>query len=368
MGSRSARRLDEYQVKLLAHNDGTELRGNERQLLLLTTALQRRGHEVLVSCRAGAPLQMALRERGIATDAVRPRGDLDILSSLRFAALAQRFNPDAALLTSWKRIANAAFAISKGTRRSARTVVRLGIVREFPRGWNGAVLRFAFANYVDALVVNSNDVAQTFLRTAPWFDQRRLRVILNAVESSASAIPTTADPRTITFVGGIERRKGIDLIIRALPSLPADVVLQIAGRGREQAALQSLAAEHQVEQRVRWLGQRSDIPAILAASSVFVLPSRQDSLANAMLEAMAAGVPVVAAAGSGVGDALGERDGRPPAGWIVPTEDPAALAAAIDEALQPNLAQPRAAEARWRAEHWFTVHRMADAYEQLLFR
>lgn len=356
-------------MKLLAHNDGIELRGNERQLLLLCEGLRERGHDVLVSCRHDAPLSHALSENSIATTQVRPRGDLDVLAMHRFGRLVQDYQPKAVLLTSWKRVVTAAYASRHGFQR-ARVVVRLGTVREFPGGWKGSVLRFAFRRFVDRLVVNSDDVAEAWLRSAPWFDAGKLHVIANAVQpvpgrAQRAGLGAAADTPIIVYVGGLESRKGIDVLLRALASLPR-LQLLVAGDGPERNALARLAVELGVGERVRWLGHRSDVPDVLASSDVFVLPSRQDSLANALLEAMTAGLPVIATEGSGVGEALGARKGREPAGWVVPPDNVDALAGAIRQALQPTSAE-RGREAQWRARNWYTVPRMVAAYEQVLF-
>jgi glycosyltransferase involved in cell wall biosynthesis len=91
-----------------------------------------------------------------------------------------------------------------------------------------------------------------------------------------------------------------------------------------------------------------------------------------MLEAMAVGLPVVATRVSGVRDALDEVRGRPPAGWIVPPENPAALAAALEQVLaalqsEPDVVRARVAEAEFRIHHWFSIPRMAEEAERVIF-
>ena len=358
-------------MKLIAHNDGSEMRGNERQLLLLGSALRARGHDLLISCRPASPLETELVRRGMRSTRVRPRGDLDLWNALRFAWLLRRERPDAVILTSWKRVLPAAWA----ARRAGvpRVVVRLGLARELPQRRSAAwKLKRAFTHYVDALIVNSREVADRWLQSAPWFPAARLHIVLNGVQpvrASGQAfhalLGLPEDIVIIAGVGGLEHRKGWDTLLRAMRLLPQNVHAAIAGAGPDDYALRSFAAGLGVDQRVHWLGFRRDVPDLLSASKVFVLPSRQEGMAVAMLEAMSAGVPVVATAGSGTEEALSARQGRPAAGWIVPMDEPAALAAAVSSAIADR--SDRTVEARWRAEHWFSIDRMAADYERVLF-
>ena len=358
-------------VKLVAHNDGVELRGNERQLLLIANGLKERGHDVVVSARARAPLEQALQAHSIPTTPIRPRGDLDFLAALAFRGWLREQKPDAVLLTSWKRVLTAGWSAHKAGVQ--RIVVRLGIVREAPhRGRAAWRLRTAFESFIDSLVVNSNDVAEAWLNSAPWFPRERLHVIHNAVQPVAGTRDTirndlgaNAETKLVTYVGALEMRKGIDIILHALARLPAHVQFVAAGSGPEAETFKVMAKSLRVADRVHWLGPRKDVPDVLAASDAFVLASRQDSLANALLEAMSAGLPVITTQGTGVNEALDARAGRPRAGWVVEPENPDLLAAAISDALRDSASERE--ETRWRAQHWFAVEPMVTAYERVLF-
>jgi glycosyltransferase involved in cell wall biosynthesis len=118
---------------------------------------------------------------------------------------------------------------------------------------------------------------------------------------------------------------------------------------------------------VRFAGERGDVQRVLGACDLFVLSSHNEGMANVMLEAMAAGIPVVAFDVSGVRDALGARDGRAAAGRIVPPADTEALAAAIAASLaDPDASAALVAEASWRVRNWFSVDRMVDEAEAVL--
>jgi glycosyltransferase involved in cell wall biosynthesis len=169
----------------------------------------------------------------------------------------------------------------------------------------------------------------------------------------------------IGVVAALERRKAHDVLLHALAAtlskLPPLRVL-FCGDGSERAALARLTRELGLESRVRFLGELGQVADVLAALDLFVLPSRHEGLGVAVLEAMAAGVPVVASAVGGLPEAV--DDGR--TGLLVPPEDPRALGVAIAE-LAADVERARrmgiAGRARVLAE--FSMERMADAYEAL---
>lgn len=133
----------------------------------------------------------------------------------------------------------------------------------------------------------------------------------------------------IISTGALIPRKGQDLLIRALPALP-NVTLLLAGEGPERGAYVRLAKELGVTRRVRLLGSvaHEALPAFVAAADVMALPSASEGLANAWVEALACGTPIV------ISDAGGAREvvDRPEAGRIVARE-PLAIATAIRELL-----------------------------------
>lgn len=130
-------------------------------------------------------------------------------------------------------------------------------------------------------------------------------------------------------VGALIPRKGQELLIRALPMLP-DVTLIIAGEGPERGRLEAVAAELGVGGRVGMIGAvpHDQLPQLYAAADVMALPSASEGLANAWIEALACGTPIV------ISDAGGAREliDRPAAGMIVARE-PEAIAGAVRDLL-----------------------------------
>jgi len=178
--------------------------------------------------------------------------------------------------------------------------------------------------------------------------------------------------RLLVSVGNLYPVKGHQHLIDALARLAErhpQLHLAIAGRGELEGALAARARDHGLQGRVHLLGLRSDIPALLAAADLFVLPSLSEGLPLALLEAMFAGCPIVASDVGEVSAAL--ADGR--AGILVEPGHPAALAAAIDGLLNdPNRARVLGEGARARATMEYGIGQMSrrylEAYDHALRR
>lgn len=153
----------------------------------------------------------------------------------------------------------------------------------------------------------------------------------------------------VLCVGALIPRKGQELLVRALPALP-DVTLLLAGQGQYRRTLENLAQELGVERRVGFLGSvpHHKLPRIFAAADVMALPSASEGLANAWVESLACGTPIV------ISDVGGAREllDRPEAGQIV-ERDPQAIAAAIrtilDDPPPPEKVREAALRFTWAA-------------------
>ena len=180
---------------------------------------------------------------------------------------------------------------------------------------------------------------------------RELRIAL------PDAVPVLAT------VGALIPRKGQALVIEALSYLPEDTVLLLVGRGEDEAMLRALAKARGVAERVHFLGSLDHdlVPLVLSAADAMVLPSASEGLANAWIEALACGTPLV------ITDAGGAREvvTAPEAGRIV-ARDPLAIADGVRSLLaDPPLREKVAALAdrfSWRAN----AEALARYYEDLL--
>jgi glycosyltransferase involved in cell wall biosynthesis len=188
-----------------------------------------------------------------------------------------------------------------------------------------------------------------------------IRTIYNGVADPVLEPIRRAENRVMLgTIARLDRQKGLDVLLHAMSRLP-DAHLTLVGDGEERSALQRLAAELELADRVRFAGACADARRYLTAFDVFVLPSRFEGFPLAIIEAMLASLPVVASAVGSVPEAV--LDGR--TGLLVPVGDSDALARAIAHLLaSPELRARLGAAGRERALR-FTPASMARAYERL---
>jgi glycosyltransferase involved in cell wall biosynthesis len=349
--------------------------GNEAWLALVAPRLAARGHEVQVA----VPNEIAHRfsDPGITTTPITTGGTLNFVAAFRFARWLHGVQPDVFVLTTKRAIFWGAWAAQRAGVK--RTFVRWSNSRPLSRKWR---YRYAFQRWIDGVIANSQRAASIWAESAPFFPRSAVHVVYNGVAENAITSPHAStlraelhlgeEPPLCLAAGRLISVKGFDLLVRAFAQrAPENAHLAIAGTGEEGPALQALGHELGLSSRVHWLGFRSDLPDLLSGADVFVLPSRREGMANVMLEAMAAQSLLVATDVAGVSEAMGERDGRPAAGWIVPPNDVDALGGALAQAIQVARndavhAKALRTEALWRIRQWFTIDRTVDQLEAVL--
>lgn len=169
---------------------------------------------------------------------------------------------------------------------------------------------------------------------------------------------------TIGTVGRLTFQKGFDVLLEALARLPhQDVQLVVIGTGEAEVALRAQTIALGLTERVCFAGYRHDVPRLLGAFDLYVQPSRFEGMPNAVLEAMAAGCPIVASAVDGIQELI--EDGQE--GWLAPPEDVKALVDAIDAALTGrDEARRRAIKAQQRVASDFSLDAMVSKWEKAL--
>ena len=163
-------------------------------------------------------------------------------------------------------------------------------------------------------------------------------------------------------LGRLHPNQGFDTLLAALVEVPA-AYLWLAGEGELRDTLARQARLLGLESRLRFLGWRDDTAALLAAADLLVCPSRREPLGNVVIEAWAAGVPVVATASEGPLALLADDE----TGLLVPIDDAHALAVAIRAVLEDRaLAARLAAAGRAAYEAGYSETRVVALYRDFL--
>lgn len=248
----------------------------------------------------------------------------------------------------------------------ARVPVRIGSRREIVTGKTRPQLALQRAAYACAHRVVANAraaAAQLALERVPAHKVAVVPNGLHVEHFTPRALPSSL--RRVAMVANLRPEKGQDVLIDAVPEVLRrfpDARFDLIGDGSERAALERRARERGVADAVSFLGHREDVAALLAASDIFVLPSRSEAFPNALLEAMAAGIPVVASAVGGVTEIVeDERNGL-----LVPPGDAGALARQICRLMDDSaLATTLADNARTLVQTRFSFDRMVAAIDDI---
>ena len=292
--------------------------GAERCLVHLATGLDRREFAPVVYSLAPRPpadRDQLVRQLAAADVAV------EFLDFTRFTQYWTGVRKLADLLKRQRAQAVQSFLFHANV-MGARAATKAGVAQMFtgirvadPRGWRTTLECWATAKATKHICVSQSVAELCRLRGWP---AEKLVVMPNGIDverwknaspADLTALGVPAGQRAIVYVGRLDRQKGLDDLLPAASELfrnQSDCNLLLVGDGPERTGLQHAAAQRGIASRVHFAGWRADVPPILAASELLVLPSRWEGMPNAVLEAMAAGKPVVATRAEGVVELLGD--------------------------------------------------------------
>lgn len=226
------------------------------------------------------------------------------------------------------------------------------------------------ARAADLILAPSATTAAELARDYGAHDTAVLPNASGGIPAAPQAIPEIAQDREpgLLFVGRLRIRKGVEVLLRALALLKGDgrmPRLRIVGEGEHRQAIERAAVRFAVRDQVDFLGRRGpgEIRWLLERSAALVVPSIYEGMPLVVLESMVAGVPVVASRVSGIPEVVLD----PETGWLVPPEDPAALARALGELLaDPEGARRRGASGRRRLEERYRPEVIAESWESIV--
>lgn len=345
--------------------------GMEMVVAILTRGLSKRGHDVGVTClhRKGA-LGEALERDGHRVSIAPSPGLATILRPIELRRALRDRQPDVVHIHTGAWLKGARAARMAGVPRVILTMHGL----DGNRPWFEPMIDRWAAHYADVLV----PVSDAFVRYATntlHVDPARVRVVTNGIDTNLFQ----PGPRSgrVRNNGLTDRDVVIGIVARFSPvknhamliAAFAEVVrarphafLALVGVGRLKEDIEARVDQLGLRSRVAFLGQLSDLHEVYRDFDILTLPSFTEATSMSILEGMASGLPVVATAVGGTPALLDEGD----AGVLVPSEDPAALAAALIRLIDSPDERVRLGElARRRAVDLHSQEHMFEAYEAL---
>jgi glycosyltransferase involved in cell wall biosynthesis len=331
-------------MRVLQALAGSNTGGAEEFFVRLVLALSRCGLDQRIAIRKDARRAEQLRAGGLAPIVLPFGGIFDFRTRPALAREIAAFRPDVVL--TW---------MSRATRHCPKgSFVHVGRL--------GGYYNLKYYRACAHLIGNTPDIVAYCV--AHGWSEDRVHYLPNFVD----ATPAPPMPRArfdtpegvplLLAAGRLHPNKAFDTLLRALAPLPG-AYLWLAGEGPLEAELKQLADKLGVTQRVRFLGWRNDIPALLAAADTLVCPSRSEPLGNVIIEAWAHGKPVVAAESAGPKALI--DSGK--TGVLVGIDDVGALADALRDVLRDKgLAARLVAGGRTAYERSFTETAVVRRY------
>ncbi|NOZ20764.1 MAG: glycosyltransferase [Planctomycetes bacterium] len=309
--------------------------GSEKQLVELATRLDRREFDPHVCCLTrGGSLEADLAKAEVPVHVIGKQAKCDVSALLRLITLMRRLRPQ--VVHTWL-FTSDAYGCAAALATSAPVIVSS---RRSTDPWKGFVHRMvdrAVGAFADAVIANSLAVRDVCIRSG--VPEGKVALIRNGIDigrfkprerGRKGRLRVKGRRRVVGFAGRLVPEKGIaclleamDLVSRALP----DVLLLVAGDGELRSELK---ARYHDSPHVGFLGHLDDMTDFYPVLDVLVLPSLWEGLPNAVVEAMACGVPVVATDVGGTGEIV--RDGE--TGLLVPPRSAEALSDAIQKLLE----------------------------------
>jgi len=350
--------------RLAAHISAAEWGGAERRTLVLLAGLAERGLDVRVFTNT-EHIALKAAERGLRAQVLPLRGDAVVSNAVAFARALAHFQPDALILATFKRLWLGALAARIAG--VPRVIARVGLATDIARNRK---YRFVLRRWIDDVVVNAHSLHAPFDTSLAAGSRVRVTTIPNGVEmphaslARAEARRALGIPGDAFVVGTVARlvtQKRIDRLLHAL-AVDTRVHAVITGEGALRAELETLAATLGVRERAHFTGARENIGDVHAALDAYVVTSDQEGMSNAMLEALASGLPVVSTPVSGADEAL---LGEPRCGLVV-EGSPVQLASAFDTLRDDTVRAALGAAGARVATERYGLATMVDAWHRLL--
>jgi sugar transferase (PEP-CTERM/EpsH1 system associated) len=301
------------------------------------------------------------------------RGGNDLLLPLRLAQLFRRTKTDIVHTRNPEAFFYGFLGAKLG---GVRAVIHSEHGRIFPEKPHRKLLQRFFSRFTDRIFAVSQQLKRDLV-THIGLSAARIEVLYNGVEpntfhgryrpATRRELGVRDSEIVIGSVGRLAPVKNYAILLNAVAGLGAnhDVSVVLVGEGPERPVLEALADRLQIRRQVRFLGHRNDVPALLDGMDIFVLPSQSEGMSNTVLEAMAAGVPVVASDAGGNTEIVRDKQD----GLIFPRDDIEQLRVCLailcdDSAYREHLGRSGYA----RVMQAFSIQAMIARYEELYIK
>jgi glycosyltransferase involved in cell wall biosynthesis len=346
--------------------------GGENLALLTMRGTAALGHRCLAFARRGGAFARRARDEGFAVETFRGNGR-DPISIWRMRRRLYALKPDVVHFED-------AHAVTSGGLAALGLGIRARVAAR--RCEYASRVRAKYRRLCDFVIADSKSVAESCY--ASGLPPERVRVIHDGVDPSRArsgsrqrgrkALGLDDDDVLLVQVASLERAKGHTDLLKALPRVFAEhqrALVALAGDGSLREQLATEAQQLAVADRVRFLGYRDDVPDLLHAADLLLMPSRVEPLGSSRIDAMLARAPIVATETGGIPELVGPIDGEPAVAFLAPPANPDALADAILDALgSPQQCRSMVDRAEQRAIERFTADIMVRdtlaVYWQLL--
>lgn len=338
--------------------------GLERQVLSLSRGLRDAGHSVTLAVQGGSWLQRQAEDERLEWTPLRFRGLVDPVSHLRLRRLVRERGIDVVHGHSRRSAFYSAMARGRGSCRSVATIHSLATWKGFQRNQRMIAVSDAVRDFLIHKGLPATRIERIYNGVDALPDSREAdRAVARA------RLGIAPDRLAVGMVGRMVPHKGHDLLVRALSLLgavgePMDLVLIGDAEGNWPDELRNLVFRLGLEARVRLPGYQDEVAALLPGLDVFVQPSRSEALSLSLLEAMSAGLPVIAARTGGMPEVI--EDGVN--GMLFPSEDAHGLAWHLKKLLDPVLRERLGRQARQTQRERFSARAMTDATVSLYRR
>jgi L-malate glycosyltransferase len=345
-------------VKLVLVIGTLERGGTERQLVELVRAVHPKRAECVVICLgAEGPLAAEVRQAGARVVSAGTRRLYDPRTCWRLARILRAERPEVVYAFLFWGYGVALPIARAAVPGACRIQGRRSLPQEDrPSRRTFEVLRWLADRYAHGVIANSTAVGAAVAAYEPGL-AGRIWVVPNGVSVRPTSARSPGATTTLICVANLIDYKGHSTLLEAVARITRrDWRLWLVGDGPERSSLEQQVQTLDLAQHITFWGRRTDVDALLAQADIAVLPSYSEGLPNAVMEAMAHGLPVVASDVGGVIELLGSG-----AGLLVPPREPGHLAGAVQRLLDdPTLRARLGSRGREIVEERLAVETMAS--------